>query len=100
MAQKGVDCRHMEDKKQFETVLERAIKDAKKSKTEITVIHAPIENAEIEIKYGYCPTLALPIMYKFALKGMGQENEPCKGIVAIVGKSGNVFKTESGLKIV
>jgi hypothetical protein len=86
----------MKDKSDFQEMLEAAIKTAKKGKTEITVIHAPIEHAEEENHYGFCPTLALPIMYNFALKGMGQENEPCKGIMAIVGKSGNVFLTAKG----
>lgn len=89
----------MRIKQQFEVVLEAAIKDAKRSKTEITVIHCPIENAEEENKFGYCPTLALSIMYPFALKEMGQENEPCQGIMAVISPRGSVYRTASGLKL-
>ena len=90
----------MKEMNELDTIIEAAVKAVKKSKSEITVIHAPIENAEEQSKYGYCPTHALSILYAFALKGMGQENEPCQGIMAIVSPKGSVFKTENGLKIV
>lgn len=68
--------------------LEDAIREAELAartvKIEMCVVHAPLENAEEEEPYGYCPKLAVPTLYAHAIKGIGQENCPAQGIVKTI----------------
>lgn len=63
---------------------------AKVSKVNMVVVHAPIEHAEDSSVFGYCPDYAARILYSFAMKGMGQENNPAMGIVAKINPQGVV----------
>ena len=71
-----------------------ALKEAKRVATnvrcEMVVVHAPLEMAEDEHPYAYCPASAVSVLYGMALKGIGQKDCPALGIVARVASNGIV----------
>ena len=78
--------------------IRQAIVEAKQGKLDMVVVHAPIENAEQADDptfgvYGYCPAMAADILFAHALQGLGQQNEPARGIVARISKRGEVWMT-------
>jgi hypothetical protein len=46
-------------------IIAEAKKAAKESNLPIAVVYAPIEEAESKCKYGYCPLLAVSILYRW-----------------------------------
>lgn len=75
--------------------IKRATAEARKGKLEMVVVHAPIEHAEdIDSEtgvYGYAPACGAHILYRHALAGVGQPDNPARGIVARINPTGKVI---------
>lgn len=78
------------DSSEFETALKAASAEARKNKVAMVVVHAPLELAEGDSPFGYCPEQAATILFRYALKGIGQPDNPAQGIVARIKASGAV----------